>query len=209
MTPATLRNKSRDKSTARNLPAEVDTVAAAFPTALGWVAIAHCDAVVIGVVFGHASQRQAIDALRRNLGQQSASSSDIDVLEIDDQPRAIVGLIERLQAYAAGDDVDFSDVRIDERHLTEFGRRIVKACRRIPRGATRSYGELAAASGSPGAARAVGQAMAKNRYPLVVPCHRVLAAGGQIGGFSAPQGLTMKRRLLALEEAIAIHHARR
>jgi methylated-DNA-[protein]-cysteine S-methyltransferase len=199
MTPATLRNTSRDKSTARNLPAEVDTVAAAFPTELGWAAVAHCDALVIGVVFGHVSRRQAIDSLRRNLRRQSDSLSDVDVLEIEDQPRPIASLIERLQAYAEGDDVDFSDIRIDEQHLTEFGRRIVKACRRIPRGATRSYGELAAASGSPGAGRAVGQAMAKNRYPLVVPCHRVLAAGGQIGGFSAPHGLAMKRRLLALE----------
>ena len=64
---------------------------------------------------------------------------------------------------------------------------------------TRSYGEVAAAAGSPGAARAVGQVMAANRTPLIVPCHRVLAAGGKIGGFSAPQGLALKRRLLALE----------
>jgi methylated-DNA-[protein]-cysteine S-methyltransferase len=112
-------------------------------------------------------------------------------------------VVERLKSYAAGEAVDFSDVRIDDGHLTEFGRKIVKACRRIARGGTKTYGELAARCGSPGAARAVGQVMARNRYPLVVPCHRVLAAGGLIGGFSAPEGLTMKRRLLSLEQAIA------
>ena len=79
---------------------------------------------------------------------------------------------------------------VDERHLTPIS--AAASCRpagEFPRGETRSYGELAAQCGSPGAARAVGQVMAKNRYPLVVPCHRVLAAGGRIGGFSAPQGL--------------------
>ena len=74
--------------------------------------------------------------------------------------------------------------------------------RRLPadsRGLTRTYGELAAECGSPGAARAVGSVMAKNRYPLIVPCHRVLAAGGELGGYSAPDGLKMKRRLLEME----------
>ena len=95
--------------------------------------------------------------------------------------------------------MDFSDVPLALDHLTPFGRRVVAACRRIPWGQTRSYGELAAECGSPGAARAVGSVMAKNRYPLIVPCHRVLAAGGELGGYSAPDGLKMKRRLLAME----------
>ena len=77
--------------------------------------------------------------------------------------------------------------------------RVIAACRRIPWGETRSYGDLATECGSPGAARAVGSVMAKNRYPLIVPCHRVLAAGGDIGGYSAADGLVMKRRLLAAE----------
>jgi methylated-DNA-[protein]-cysteine S-methyltransferase len=62
-----------------------------------------------------------------------------------------------------------------------------------------TYGDLAAAIGSPGAARAVGSVMARNCFPLIVPCHRVLGAGGSLGGYSAPDGLRMKRRLLAME----------
>ncbi len=143
-----------------------------------------------------------MESLRRYLGRGEETPSLVDFLEVEEQPESTIDVIGRLRAYAADEEVDFSDVRVDERHLTDFGRRVVKACRRIPRGQTRSYGQLAAVCGSPGAARAVGQVMAKNRYPLIVPCHRVLAAGGLLGGFSAPQGLTMKRRLLELETVV-------
>jgi methylated-DNA-[protein]-cysteine S-methyltransferase len=177
----------------------LDFVAVAFRTELGWMALAHRDEVLAGLVFGHASQRQAADALRRMLGHASATPIAVDFFEVEKQPGAIRDVVERLCDFAAGEAVDFRNVAIDEAHLTRFGRRIVNACRRIPRGQTRSYGQLAAVCGSPGAARAVGQVMAKNRYPLVVPCHRVVASGGLIGGFSAPQGLAMKRRLLNLE----------
>jgi methylated-DNA-[protein]-cysteine S-methyltransferase len=108
-------------------------------------------------------------------------------------------LTAKLKLYAAGEQVDFADTQLSLDHLTTFGASVIAACRRIPWGKTSSYGELAAECGSPGAARAVGSVMAKNRYPLIVPCHRVLAAGGEIGGYSAPDGLTMKRRLLAVE----------
>jgi methylated-DNA-[protein]-cysteine S-methyltransferase len=198
MTQVTSDATSRDTSTTRQFPADV--TAAVISTELGWVAVAHENGVVTGIVFGHVDSRQAVAALRRHL---DVASRDFDLLATEDHPPAIVDLVARLTAFAAGESVDFDDVRIDQRHLTPFGRRIQQACRRIPRGETRSYGELAAAAGSAGAARAVGQAMARNRYPLVVPCHRVLASGGGIGGFSSPQGLEMKRRLLALESAVS------
>jgi methylated-DNA-[protein]-cysteine S-methyltransferase len=76
----------------------------------------------------------------------------------------------------------------------------VKRCRAIAYGQTRSYGDLAVESGSPGAARAVGNTMATNRYPLVVPCHRVINADGSIGQFGAPEGSRMKARLLEMEQ---------
>lgn len=198
MSSVTLRATPHDNSAVRQAP--VDIAAAAFETAFGWIAVAHQNATVEGIVFGHQSRRRAIDALGRNLKQECVS---LDVLEMADRPPAIVDLVERLTAFAAGEPVVFDDVRVDQRHLTPFGRRIQQACRRIPRGGTCSYGELAVAAGSPGAARAVGQAMARNRFPLIVPCHRVLASGGRIGGFSSPQGLAMKRRLLALEADVS------
>ncbi len=111
-------------------------------------------------------------------------------------------LAERMIAALEGEPDEFRDVEIDLNHLTPFARRVAAACRRIGWGQTRSYGELAAVAGFPGAARAVGHVMATNRTPLLVPCHRVVASGGRLGGFSAPQGIKLKRRLLDLEMAV-------
>ena len=108
-------------------------------------------------------------------------------------------LTESIQAYTEGDPIDFRSVRIDLSHLTAFGQRVIKACRKIPYGKTLSYAELAAQAGSPGASRAVGSRMACNQTILVVPCHRVIGSGGKIGGFSAPGGINFKRKLLDLE----------
>ena len=111
--------------------------------------------------------------------------------------------MDRLVRLAAGEDIDFSDVSVHTADRSPFQRRVIDACRAISRGETRTYGELARVAGSPGAARAVGSVMATNRVPLIVPCHRVVAANGGLGGFSAPQGIAMKKRLLRLEQAAA------
>ena len=121
--------------------------------------------------------------------------------QVDDVPRWVGNLIAKLKLYAAGENIGFADAPLSLDHLTTFGAKVIARCREIPWGATSTYGDLAGAAGSPGAARAVGSVMAKNRYPLIVPCHRVLSAGGAIGGYSARDGLTMKRRLLAMEGA--------
>jgi methylated-DNA-[protein]-cysteine S-methyltransferase len=175
---------------------------APFSTHLGWMAVAWRDDSMIGNVFGHASRRSAELALARMPGLPPAFCRlDVDN-QASDTPARIIELVDMLYRYADGDEVDFSEVALSLDHLTPFGRRVIAACRAIPWGQTRSYGELAAKCGSPGAARAVGSVMAKNRFPLIVPCHRVLAAGGELGGYSAPDGLTMKRRLLAMEGQI-------
>jgi methylated-DNA-[protein]-cysteine S-methyltransferase len=108
-------------------------------------------------------------------------------------------LVQKLQAYARGVPETFSDVEIDPGQCTEFQLQVIRACRRIPWGGTVSYRELALRAGFPRAARAVGNCMAANRIPLVVPCHRVLGADGRLHGYSGPDGLAMKRRLLQLE----------
>ena len=172
---------------------------APFSTDLNWMAVAWRDDMLDGNVFGHASRRAAELAIARIPGLPQAFCR----LDADDQATGMPGwvaeLIDMLSRYSEGEPVDFSEVPLALDHLTPFGRHVIAACRRIPWGLTRSYGELAAECGSPGAARAVGSVMAKNRYPLIVPCHRVLAAGGELGGYSAPDGLDMKRRLLAME----------
>lgn len=108
-------------------------------------------------------------------------------------------LIERLQAFARGVADDFCDVPVDFDRATDFTRRVWTTCRSIGCGRVCTYAELAARIGAPRAARAVGNALAANRTPLIIPCHRVIACGGRIGRYSAPGGSLMKRRLLALE----------
>jgi methylated-DNA-[protein]-cysteine S-methyltransferase len=157
-------------------------------TSLGWIGLAIEGEVVAQLVFGHATAREA---LRRVGGIGNSTGHTASNFARD--------LVERLHAYADGAVEEFRDIPILEDRLTPFGRAVVARCRAIPHGQTRTYGELAVLAGRPGAARAVGQVMAANAVPLIVPCHRVVAAGGLLGGFSAPQGLSMKRRLLALE----------
>ncbi|EAQ77888.1 methylated-DNA--[protein]-cysteine S-methyltransferase [Blastopirellula marina] len=110
-------------------------------------------------------------------------------------------IVDLLQQYAAGEPVDLASIAIDLTGFTPFATRVYQQCRKIPLGTTLSYGQLAARAGSPAAARAVGGAMARNRIPLLIPCHRVVASTGKLHGFSAPQGLKLKDRLLRLEHA--------
>lgn len=103
-----------------------------------------------------------------------------------------------MRALLAGEAVDLSAVRLDMDRVPAFHRDVYRLARDIAPGDTRTYGELARALGSPGAARAVGQAMGRNPFAPVVPCHRVVASGGT-GGFSAGGGVATKLRLLDIE----------
>lgn len=102
-----------------------------------------------------------------------------------------------LVAYFEGQQVGF-DLPLDLRGVSDFSARVLRACSEIPWGETRSYGEMAMAAGSPRAARAAGQALGRNRIPLIVPCHRVIGADGSLVGFGS--GLDLKQRLLAHEQ---------
>lgn len=112
---------------------------------------------------------------------------------------AIEGMTETLEGGAP----DMGDIPLDEEGIDDWRRTVYAAAREIPPGTTRSYGELARAIGRQDheAARDVGAALARNPYPILVPCHRVLAANGALHGFSAPGGLATKRRMLELEGA--------
>ncbi len=104
-----------------------------------------------------------------------------------------------LQEFFQAGRVSFAAVTVDPGGWTDFAARTYDACRAIKAGTTATYKQLAAAAGNPNASRAVGAAMARNRVLLVIPCHRVVSTGGNLGGFSAPGGLTTKRSLLELE----------
>ncbi|HYX22499.1 MAG TPA: methylated-DNA--[protein]-cysteine S-methyltransferase [Thermoanaerobaculia bacterium] len=114
-------------------------------------------------------------------------------------PPGIEGVIRDVARHFDGDLRDFFAVPLDLSGVAEFARRVYASARRIPPGRTATYGDIAAEIGAPGDARAVGQALGANPIPLIVPCHRVVAASGGIGGFSAPGGALTKTRLLALE----------
>ena len=118
-------------------------------------------------------------------------------------PAGVQQAIDGIVALLRGETSDLSAVALDMDAIPPFHRRVYDVARTIPPGTTLSYGEIAARLAAPGAARAVGQALGRNPFPIVVPCHRVLAAGGRAGGFSAPGGLATKFRLLALEGARA------
>jgi methylated-DNA-[protein]-cysteine S-methyltransferase len=124
-----------------------------------------------------------------------------DTAEPPKVPDRVREAITAIVALLDGERVGLLGVVLDERPLDEFRRRVYEATREVGTGQTATYGEIARAIGAPGAARAVGAALGSNPFPLIVPCHRVLAANGSLHGFSAPGGIATKRRLLEIEAA--------
>jgi methylated-DNA-[protein]-cysteine S-methyltransferase len=116
-------------------------------------------------------------------------------------PPRIAGIIKKVQKHLHGDVQDFLDIVVDLDGAGPFARQVYEAVRKIPAGRTMSYGELAKDINRPTAARAVGQALGRNPIPLIIPCHRVLAACGKAGGFSAHGGLETKAKMLEIEDA--------
>ncbi len=116
-------------------------------------------------------------------------------------PPAVQRAIDRIVTLMRGEATDLSQISLDMTGVPPFHQRVYELARSIPSGATLSYGEVATRLGSPGSARAVGQALGKNPFAIVVPCHRVLAAGGKLGGFSAGGGADTKRKMLDIEQA--------
>jgi O-6-methylguanine DNA methyltransferase len=154
-------------------------------TSIGWVGVALSPRGLRAVTLPKASEAAALAAVV-DLGAAEPATPD----ELGDLP-------DRLRRFAEGDGVAFDDATLDPEVGTPFQRAVWDAIRSIPRGETRSYRWIAERIGRPNAVRAVGQAVGSNPWPLLVPCHRVIAADGRIGGFAG--GLEMKRRLLGLE----------
>lgn len=142
--------------------------------------------------------------LRVTFPRDSASEAEEQlggsINQADNSSQLFEDLIKRLGAYYDGHQVDFPD-KLDLSAATAFQREVWAASRLIPYGETRSYTWVAEQIGKPKAVRAVGQALGRNPLPVIVPCHRVLAIDGAIGGFSG--GLEMKRFLLRLERSSA------
>lgn len=165
---------------------------ALFETAVGRCAIVWSDGG-IGAVY----LPEATDAMTRSrvLRRHPASLESVP-------PNETAVVIERIVALLRGESVDLGDVALDLSDVAEFDRRVYEIARTIPAGRTLSYGEIARRLGDPTLARAVGQSLGRNPWPIIVPCHRVLAADGRLGGFSAPGGAETKRKMLRIEGAL-------
>ncbi len=167
---------------------------AIFETALGDCAVAWGEAGVLRVRFPDPDPAALRAAVARAWPQASRA-----------EPQgAVADTVAAIQAHCRGEPRDFATAQLDFGAASDFHRKVYAAARAIPCGQTLTYGEMAERIGAPGAARAVGEALGRNPLPIIVPCHRILAAGGGKGGFSAPGGVAAKMRLLQIEGALAV-----
>jgi methylated-DNA-[protein]-cysteine S-methyltransferase len=158
-------------------------------TAIGTCGIAWHDGAIMGVQLPERDAATTCARLRRRFpsARETTPSSEM------------AAVIERIVGLLSGERIDLTSVAVDMEGLPEFDRDVYVAARAIPPGATLTYGEIAKRIGRPGSARDVGSALGRNPFAIVVPCHRVVAANGKAGGFSAGRGVETKLRLLAIE----------
>lgn len=157
-------------------------------TAFGWVGIARSPRGLLALTLPEPDRDAALRPLLDRWG---------DDAQLDDV--ALGDLQEKLRRFFDGQPVSFNEP-LDMSNATDFQRRVWEVTRRIPWGQTLTYGQIAQRVGSPRAARAVGQVMAHNPWPVIVPCHRVVGHDGRLTGFGG--GLAMKQRMLDMEGAV-------
>jgi methylated-DNA-[protein]-cysteine S-methyltransferase len=168
---------------------------ATFETAMGTCGLAWGDAGIVGSwLHGRTAERTRAQILRRHPGATEGVPPD-----------AIRRVIDGIADLLAGGRDDLRDAVLDMRDTPDFARRVYRTARTIPPGETMTYGAIAQAMGEePMRARDVGEALGRNPFAPIVPCHRVVAAGGRLGGYSAPGGAATKRRLLEIEGAAIV-----
>lgn len=178
------------RTAARDCPTDSDSVEfSVFETACGWIGLVGKNQVVRQLRLGYLDPRSLIADL------QSAGIPVEPVGATDWHPE----LRQLLQEYVQGKPVSFLSVRFQLPPLTPFQQLVLRQVRTIPYGQVMTYGDVARRAGRAGAGRAVGTVMANNPLPIIIPCHRVVAAGGKLGGYSSPQGVKLKQWLLDLE----------
>jgi methylated-DNA-[protein]-cysteine S-methyltransferase len=171
--------------------AQMTTTFALFETPIGHCALMWGEHGLIGAALPESTTA----ATRARIVRRHAHA-------IEGEPPADVQFaISRVVRLLNGEADDLADIALDMGAVPAFNRRVYEIARRIGPGSTRTYGEIASELGEPQAAREVGQALGANPFPIIVPCHRVLAAGGKAGGFSANGGTRTKLRLLEIERA--------
>jgi methylated-DNA-[protein]-cysteine S-methyltransferase len=166
---------------------------ALFDSAIGTHGIAWGPDGITAAVLPHERPDLTLAALRRRVGGGTEATPTLEVEHA----------IELVQQLLGGEAVDLADVELDMSGVGDFDRRVAAVARAIAPGETLTYGEVAKRIGAAGEAREVGSAMGRNRFAPIVPCHRVVAANGKLGGFSAPGGVETKVRMLEIERAHA------
>ena len=166
-----------------------------FDTAIGPCGIAWNERGLTRLRLPESSPTTTEKRLRATLGSPAPATP----------PLPIEAAIAELQRYFAGARIEFGSIVLDLPDVDAFHRQVYEAARSVAWGQTTTYGELARQAGAPQEAREVGQALGHNPCPIVVPCHRVLAAGNKPGGFSANGGVVTKLKMLAIEGA-AVNH---
>ena len=169
----------------------MNTAYTLFETPIGPCGIAWGERGIVGVWLPESDERRTRARLLRKLPD---SAEEVP-------PAGIRSAIGEITALLSGDRRDLSGIALDFDGVPAFHRRVYEIARSIPPGETLTYGEVARRLGDPRCAREVGQALARNPFPIVVPCHRVLAVDGKSGGFSAPGGVSTKLQLLQIEGA--------
>lgn len=167
-----------------------------FETAIGACGIAWNGSVLVAVQLPETTREGTL----RRMGRSLPGREDLSECE-GEPPEFVRDAIRRIQALLDGARDDLRDLPLDYEGVPEFHKRVYELARAIPPGEVLTYGEVARRLGDPGAARAVGQALGHNPFAPVVPCHRVLAAGGRSGGFSAEGGTHTKLKMLEIERA--------
>lgn len=162
-----------------------------FDTAIGACGIAWTADAIAAVQLPEPTREGTGERLQRYTGPLPPSAP----------PDFVQAAIVRIQQLLAGERDDLCDLPLDMEGVPEFHQKVYAVTRAIPPGEVLTYGEVARRVGEPGASRAVGQALGKNPFAPVIPCHRVLAAGGRSGGFSAEGGAFTKLRMLEIEKA--------
>lgn len=163
-----------------------------FETPIGACGLAWREAGLVGVQLPEADAAATRARLQRRFADLEDTAPTPTVAEAK-------ALVLRL---LNGEAADLAPILLDMAATPAFDRRVYAIARAIPPGRTLTYGQIAAEAGEPGAAKAVGQAMGRNPWPIIVPCHRVIGSGGKLGGFSARGGGKAKLRLLAIEGAM-------
>jgi methylated-DNA-[protein]-cysteine S-methyltransferase len=162
-----------------------------FGTAIGECALAWNEAGVLAAWLPEATETR----LRMRVKKRFASA-------VEARPEGpTAAAIAAIGALLAGERIDLGFIRIDDSRIDPFDRRVYAAARTISAGRVVSYAELAERVGANASAREVGQSLGRNPFPIIVPCHRIVASSGELGGFSAPGGTATKRRLLTIEDA--------